>query len=358
MKNNKKITVGILFGGQSAEHEISLLSAKNVAAALDSKKFTLVLIKIDKSGKWLLDKNRTLLSADNCCCEERSQEEVVLIPGGRGKIINLKKPKSNLQIDVIFPVLHGPFGEDGIIQGVLKAANVPFVGSDVLGSAIGMDKDIAKKLLSHAGIPVGKFLAIRNSESISYKNVVKQLGLPLFVKPANLGSSVGISKVTNEAEFKKALKSAFKYDTKVILEEYINGRELECAVLGNDNPVASIVGEIIVNNKEHDFYSYDAKYLDEEGAALGVPATLPNKLAEKIRALAIETFKVLEASGLARVDFFLKDNREIFVNEINTLPGFTAISMYPRLWAACNVNHKQLVAKLIKLAFDKYRKTK
>ena len=322
--------VGILFGGKSAEHEISLLSAKNIFDAIDRTKFDPVMIKIDKSGHWDMS--------------EVSQH------------------------DVIFPILHGPFGEDGTMQGYLKLADIPFVGADVLGSAVGMDKDVMKRLLRDAQIPIGKFLVLNSCEQpMSFADIEKTLGSPVFIKPANMGSSVGISKVRNEAEFSSALKDAFQYDTKVIIEEFIPGREIECAVLGNENPAASLPGEIIPS---HDFYSYDAKYIDDKGASLQIPANLDEGTIKRIQELAVKVFQVLCCEGLSRVDFFLKNNSsakqsssasqpyDIIVNEINTMPGFTKISMYPKMWEASGIGYTELITRLIELAISRFERNR
>jgi len=258
-------------------------------------------------------------------------------------------------VDVVFPVLHGPFGEDGTVQGLLKMANVPFVGASILGSAIGMDKDVMKRLLRDAGIPVAKFLVFNRgwANKIVFPRVKRILGLPLFVKPANLGSSVGISKVTRAAQFRPAIKEAFRYDDKILVEECIRGREIECSVLGNENPIASLPGEIVTR---HDFYSYDAKYVDENGAQLIIPAKLSSRLTRKVRAMAIKSFQILCCEGMARVDFFLRDGRQLFVNEINTIPGFTKISMYPKLWEASGISYASLIDRLIQLARQRFRR--
>ncbi|MCL2440395.1 MAG: D-alanine--D-alanine ligase [Treponema sp.] len=317
------IKVGILFGGKSAEHEISLLSAGNVVDALDKSKFEPILIKIDKSGKWNFN--------DIFSC------------------------------DVVFPILHGPFGEDGTIQGLLKLADIPFVGPSVLGSAVGMDKDVMKRLLRDAGIPIGKFIVVQKHEKFpSLAEVELILGsagndTPIFIKPANMGSSVGINKVRNEAELTAALKEAFLYDTKVIIEEFISGREIECAVLGNEEPEASLPGEIIPT---HDFYSYDAKYIDDNGAALEIPAKLDVQTTKRIQELARNVFKVLNCEGLSRVDLFLKDDGELVVNEINTMPGFTKISMYPKMWEASGLSYTDLITRLIELAISRFERDK
>ncbi|MBI3459296.1 D-alanine--D-alanine ligase [Candidatus Azambacteria bacterium] len=334
--------VGIIFGGRSAEHEISLRSAKNVVEALDRKKYDPVLIGINKKGSWfLIDESRFFDS------RFKIQESRI---GG-------KAPDTSLLLlaDVIFPILHGPFGEDGTLQGLLKLVNVPFVGASVLGSAVGMDKDVMKRLLREAGIPIGKFLTIKENGIPTYEKVVAELGRPFFVKPANMGSSVGVSKVKEKKDYPKAIQEAFNYDRKIILEENIIGREIECAILGNDNPLASIPGEVIPS---HDFYSYEAKYLDENGARLEIPAKLSGRLVKKVQALAIKTFKALNCEGFGRVDSFLKENGEILVNEINTIPGFTSISMYPKMWEASGLGYTELLDRLIKLAFERFEKEK
>jgi len=350
-----KITVGILFGGKSAEHEVSLQSAKNVYDAIDRNKFEPVLIGIDKNGKWFLfNDSHFLLNADDPknISLAPTGTPAALTPGSQGMLM-ASLPK----LDVVFPILHGPLGEDGTVQGLLKLADVPFVGAGVLGSAVGMDKDVMKRLLREAGIPIGKFLTFRSHNALpSFAEITNALGSPVFVKPANMGSSVGINKVRAESEFAAALQEAFRHDTKVIVEEYIKGREIECAVLGNENPIASITGEIIPT---HDFYSYDAKYIDDNGAILEIPAKIDSHCQKQIQELAIKVFQTLYCEGLARVDFFLQENGEALVNEINTLPGFTKISMYPKLWEASGIGYTELITRLIELAmeqFDKERK--
>lgn len=355
--NKKKINIGILFGGKSAEHEVSLQSAKNVFDAIDKKKYNPILIGIDKSGKWLLNnESKFLLNADDPKLIKLNQasDSVVLTPQGAGEISNLTDHSQNLKIDVVFPILHGPFGEDGTVQGLLKLANLPFVGASVLGSAVGMDKDIMKRLLRDAGIPIGKFIVLKSHESIpDFQKIKDELGLPFFVKPANMGSSVGVSKIHDETEYENSISKSFDFDTKIILEEYIKGREVECSVLGNDKPVASIPGEVISN---HEFYSYDTKYIDEHGAVLEIPAKISDQIAKQIQELAIKTFQTLSCEGLGRVDFFLKDNNEIIVNEINTIPGFTKISMYPKLWEASGITYTELIDRLIQLAIERFNK--
>jgi D-alanine-D-alanine ligase len=313
----EKKVVGLIYGGKSAEHEISLLSAQNILEAIDKTRYEPVMIKIDKSGKWEID----------------------------GVF-------ESVHIDVAFPILHGPFGEDGTIQGYLKFADIPFVGPGVLGSAVGMDKDAMKRLLRDAGIPIGKFVAIKSHERLPTFDVVEAaLGNPVFIKPANMGSSVGISKVTCDEEYIAAVKNAFQYDTKIVLEEFIPGREIECAVMGNKEPMASVPGEIIPT---HEFYSYNAKYIDEKGAALEIPAPIDEKTTKRVQELAVQVFQTLCCEGLSRVDFFLKKNGEVIVNEINTIPGFTKVSMYPKMWDASGIPYTELITRLIELAISRF----
>ena len=355
-----KTRVAILFGGKSAEHEVSLQSAKNVIEAIDKDKYEVVLIGINKDGQWYLnDQSQFLLAAKDPKLIKLNKvdqdQKVALVSADKGQqLVSLADGQPAGPIDVVFPVLHGPFGEDGTVQGLLKLANVPFVGASVLGSAVGMDKDIMKRLLRDANLPIADFLVFNKSKNnINFDGVQNKLGCPFFIKPANLGSSVGISKVKGKEEFKKALDEAWQFDNKIIVEENIKGREIECSVLGNEQPKASLPGEVI---PKHDFYSYDAKYIDENGAALEIPAKLSNDGIKKIQELAVKSFKVLNCEGMARADFFLKDNGEVIVNEINTIPGFTKISMYPKLWEASGISYTELIDQLIQLAIDRYHK--
>jgi D-alanine-D-alanine ligase len=353
MKN--KVRIALLFGGKSAEHEISVISARNIAGSLDPTRYEIIAIAIDKQGRWIWDRRAEFLSRDSKQSEVklgRAGELVAVVPGASGAPFVTASGRKLPQIDVAFPVLHGPFGEDGTVQGLLKTANVPYVGAGVLGSAVGMDKDVMKRLLRDAALPIARFLVVerRTSGKIDFACARRALGLPLFVKPANLGSSVGISKVHKSGEFDAALKAAFHYDTKVLLEENIAGREIECSVLGNETPAASLPGEIITS---HDFYSYKAKYIDDKGARLVIPADLPRPLVKKIQELALRAFTTLSCEGMARVDFFLRGN-EVFINEINTIPGFTQISMYPKLWEATGISDRDLVNRLIQLALAKH----
>ncbi|MDD4680616.1 MAG: D-alanine--D-alanine ligase [Clostridia bacterium] len=355
----KKIRVGILFGGKSVEHEVSLQSAKNVLTALDTDKYEAVLIGIDKSGIWHWNQESMDLLNDSdpkLIQMNALDDELALIPGAQSnQIIDAVEQNHPGQIDVVFPVLHGTLGEDGTVQGLLKLANIPFVGAGVLGSAVGMDKDVMKRLLRGDSIPIADFAAFNYSDKdkIVYSELVEKLGLPLFVKPANMGSSVGISKTGNQEDFEKAIDNAFQYDNKVIIEEYIKGREIECSVLGNEHPKASLPGEIL---PQADFYSYEAKYIDEKGALLEIPAKLSDKKVKEVQDLALRTFRSLCCEGMARVDLFLKENGELIVNEINTIPGFTKISMYPKLWEVSGLPYGELIDQLLELALARHNR--
>lgn len=359
--SSKKLRVGVLFGGKSAEHEISLISAKNVIDAIDKGKYEVFLIAIDKNGEWHLKRGyEYLMHADNPKLVHLygDQESVALVPKKhRKELISYSgnQLQDSLQLDVIFPVLHGTYGEDGTVQGLLKLANIPFVGASVLGSAIAMDKDVMKRLLRDANIPIARFITVyeQSKNQIDFDHVVLQLGLPFFIKPANLGSSVGIAKIKDKKDFLPALEKAFFYDRKVLIEEFIAGREIECSVLGNDNPIVSLPGELI---PQHEFYSYEAKYIDENGALFTIPAVLDQELVSNIQTMALDAYRVLCCEGMARVDFFLKPTGDIVVNEINTIPGFTKISMYPKLWEASGLSYSELIDRLIQLAIERHEK--
>ncbi len=345
---NPKLTIAVLFGGRSAEHDVSIQSARNIFSALDSEKYDTFLVYIRPDGRWFQCLSQDLLHGDAETLQKKLSEQIAPILGSGGTFVFSADGKKCCDVDGVFPVLHGPFGEDGTVQGLLELVGVPYVGVGVVGSAVGMDKDIMKRLLKEAGLPVGNFLVFRKDDAshISFENIKKTLGLPIFVKPANLGSSVGVSKVETEKELEKAIEVAFRYDTKILIEASLQGREVECAVLGNRKPRASGVGEIIPT---HGFYSYEAKYIDADGAKLIIPADLSQEVVEEIRRLAIKTFQTLECHGLGRVDFFVTD-KGIFVNEINTMPGFTSVSMYPKLWGAAGVGYSELLDRLIRLA--------
>jgi D-alanine-D-alanine ligase len=354
MSDTLKIRVGIIFGGQSAEHEISILSARNVVAALDRSRFEPVLIGIDKTGRWVTQDPEKLLATT-------SDPRLVRVEPGlpaRLPVVPSTSARNaaDVKIDVVFPVLHGTLGEDGTIQGLLEVAGIPYVGAGVLGSAIGMDKDVMKRLLRDAGVPVASFRTLRldaynRNPGLACEHIA-ELGFPLFTKPANAGSSVGIRKVSRSADLPEALGHAFHFDTKIIAEAAVIGREIEIAILDGDPPVASIAGEIVVRHV-HGFYSYDAKYIDDQGATLEAPAQISPAELARAQDLALQTFAVLECEGMARVDFFLRPDGNLLINEINTIPGFTAISMYPKLWALSGVSPTALVTRLIELALQR-----
>lgn len=355
----KKLNVGLIFGGQSSEHEVSLQSAKNIIQAIDRDRFDLTLIGIDQQGQWYLrDLNHFLEHADD---PERialvpSERALSLQPGHHAAFFE-SAPAEQItalsQLDVIFPIIHGTLGEDGSLQGLLAFAQLPYVGSTVLGSAICMDKEITKRLLMQAGIKVAPYIAVKqvDDDHALFEQAKATLGLPLFVKPASQGSSVGVSKVKDYAGFHSALQLAFRYDHKVLIEQAIVGREIECAVLGNDQPRASVCGEVITQDQ---FYSYAAKYIDGQSSTV-IPADLSPEVAAQIQAIALDSFTTLQCQGLARVDVFLTQQNEIIVNEVNTLPGFTNISMYPQLWQASGLSYQDLISTLIDLAIQRYQ---
>ena len=370
--------VGVLFGGESPEHEVSLRSAKNIIEAIDRTRWDIVLIGIDRRGRWhLADESRFLQHASDPRRIRLPDVPVrlALTPGRRPRIVPAPRqgrrdpgaregsgegwptPAEGPELDVIFPVLHGPFGEDGTVQGLLRLAHLPFVGPGVLGSAACMDKDVAKRLLRDAGVPVAPFITVSRDEAPSWEEAAAALGSPIFVKPANMGSSVGVSKVESDPDYRRALGEAFSFDTKVLLERTIRGREIELSILGNETPEASVPGEIAPT---HAFYSYEAKYLDHDGADLIIPADLDAETTARAREIAVRAFRVLCCEGMARVDLFLATEAcgplpagSLVVNEINTLPGFTRISMYPKLWEASGVPYPELIDRLLRLAIER-----
>ena len=354
-----KKTLAIIFGGRSVEHEISLISAQNILEAIDRNKFTVILIGIDIENRfWLLNPKQPFLnpeSPETIKLNLKKGKLVVFLPGQSKVLMGVEDKSIKLTVDIVFPVLHGAFGEDGTIQGLLKISDIPVVGSDVLGSAIGLDKDVSKRLLKEAGIPVAKFLTFESEKQVlaDWHEIISKLDLPLFVKPVNTGSSVGINKVQNEPEFEKAVAEAFRYDKKIIIEQAIKGREIECSILGNGQPIVSLPGEIIPKDE---FYSYRAKYLDKNGAVLKAPIKLPNKITETIQELSLKAYKVLNSEGMARVDGFLTEYGRYYINEINTIPGFTNISMYPKLWEVSGLTYKKLVDRLIQLAMERFKR--
>ena len=356
-----KLRVGIVFGGKSAEHEVSLQSAKNIVEAIDKTRFEVVLLGIDKQGQWhISDAQNYLLNAHDPAHIALRPSDITLahIPGkAHQQMINAASGQPLDAIDVIFPIVHGTLGEDGSLQGMLRMANLPFVGSDVLGSAACMDKDVTKRLLRDAGLSIAPFVTLtrRTRDNFSFDEIKAKLGLPLFVKPANQGSSVGVSKVNSAEQYQQAVALAFEFDHKVVVEQGIKGREIECAVLGNDDPQASTCGEIVLNSE---FYAYDTKYIDDNGAKVVVPAAISAEVNNKIRHVAIEAYQTLGCSGMARVDVFLTENNEVVINEINTLPGFTNISMYPKLWQASGLDYTSLITRLIELALERHQADK
>jgi D-alanine-D-alanine ligase len=388
-----KLRVGILFGGRSGEHEVSLLSAASVLNAIDKEKYEVVPIGITKDGRWLTAEHAENLLTGKLVLEPRNLragdpdttspaavlargEAVVvppepvhrhsgLVPFQTDAGLMRRASDRAINVDVIFPVLHGTFGEDGTIQGLLELADIPYVGAGVLGSAAGMDKDMMKSLFIAAGIPIVKHVTIlRSAWEKDPKNVQKRveskLIYPVFVKPANLGSSVGISKAHNRKELGPAIEEAAKFDRKIVIEQGVGGkkekaREIECSVLGNDEPAASVPGEIVPGKE---FYDYTAKYLDE-GSELIIPAKLTKTETKKVQDMAVAAFKAVDCSGLARVDFLMDPKtRKIYLNEINTMPGFTSISMYPKLWAASGLEYGDLIDRLIQLGIERHEDKK
>jgi D-alanine-D-alanine ligase len=338
----------------TAEHEDSINSAANILSEMDKSLFDPVLIGISKQGSWYFFPDASVFSTHPSLNDDElsGHQAISWISVKEKPYILFLKSQEKLAVDCAFPIIHGTMGEDGTLQGFFKILNLPFVGCGVLASAVGMDKEFAKRLMTEAGIPNAKYVVIRNDESLQYSHLTKTLGSPFFVKPANAGSSVGVHKVKSETAFISNMTDAFLYDHKILAEEYIQGREIECSVMGlNHNPKASMPGELVV---KHEFYSYKAKYLDKNGAVAVTPAELTTEQTHQIQQLAVKTFKTLGCDGMARVDFFLRADGQIFVNEINTLPGFTQISMYPKMWQATGLSYPELITQLIHLAFEKH----
>ena len=368
----KKLRVGVIYGGRSGEHEVSIASAAAVVANLDKQRYEPIPIRIEKDGRWVIADRLPISSSAAEVIEQgklsagqrlsRGGREAHLVAHpGEEQILTIErgdKPSiTGLGLDVVFPVLHGPYGEDGTVQGLLELANVPYVGSGVLASAVGMDKAVSKFVFVAKGLPISKYLVVLRQNWIEQSSgisaaVASQLGYPVFVKPANLGSSVGISKVKSPAELKTAIDVAGEYDRKIVIEAAVpNAREIEVAVLGNDHPEASVPGEVIPSRE---FYDYEAKYLDDDSRVI-IPADLPAKVAAEVQQLAIEVFLALDCAGMARVDFLMDaKSGKIYLNEINTIPGFTTISMYSKMWAASGVSYPQLLDKLIGLALERH----
>lgn len=347
----QKLKVGVLYGGKSAEHDVSIKSATNIVNAMDRNKYDIQLIKISKDGIWYWQKNAETPTTETAA----ENDEVILSNKGldAGELVKIGNKLDIKSLDVIFPIIHGTYGEDGSLQGFLEMLDLPYVGPGILGSSVGMDKDLSKRLLIEAGIKVANSMTLYkwNAEQPTYEEVTKRLGTPVFMKPCNAGSSVGVSKIKNAEDYAEGLVEAFRYDTKILIEEFIDGREIECAVLGNEYPKASILGEIMPTKE---FYSYDAKYNDATSRT-EMPANIPEELSNEIRAAAIKIFQVLSCEGMSRVDFFLRGD-EYFLNEINTIPGFTNISMYPQLWEATGLPQTELMDELINLAISRFER--
>lgn len=363
----KKKRIAVLFGGRSAEHEVSCISARHVVAAMDPDRYEVIPIAITRDGRFLLpEASRKVLEGGTLEIPVDSfkaeGEPLVLTHDPSRKELVTGEAREGYEsigsVDAVFPVLHGPYGEDGTIQGLLELSEIPFVGAGVLGSAIGMDKEKMKLLFSSASLPRAKFVVVWDYEWSQDRDefigrVSREVGFPCFTKPANLGSSVGISKCRDEASLKGCIEDAFIYDRKILVEEAIGGRELEVGVLGNDEPQVSVVGEILPAGE---FYDYRSKYVDE-ASRTQIPADLPPAVTEIVRDYALRAFRVIDAQGMARVDFFYEaGGRGVVVNEINTIPGFTTISMFPKLWEASGIGYTELIDRLIELAFDRHSK--
>ncbi|MDX1649085.1 MAG: D-alanine--D-alanine ligase family protein [Myxococcota bacterium] len=347
-----RLRVGIVYGGRSVEHEVSIASATSILQALDPTRYEVALVAVSKDGRWHLGAPGTLP-------EEVVRGDEVRLPAvpGERTLVSARDGRAAARLDVVLPIVHGTGGEDGSLQGFLELAGVPYVGAGVLGSAIQMDKEVSKRLLAAAGLPVVPGVCVRRAElerdaAAAADRAREAIGLPAFVKPACLGSSVGISKVRRAEELLPALREAARYDAKILVERAMDAREIEVAVLGNDEPEASLPGEIVPHA---DFYDYQSKYVDE-GTELLVPAPLDETQTARVRELALQAFRTLEGQGLARVDFFLeRDGGALFLNEVNSLPGFTEVSMYPRLWQATGLSYSALLDRLIELALERHR---
>ncbi|MBA7576749.1 D-alanine--D-alanine ligase [Candidatus Atribacteria bacterium 1244-E10-H5-B2] len=361
----KKIKVGLIFGGKSGEHEVSFCSASSIIKAIDKDKYTVVPIGITKEGRWISPQDSELALQSG---RIEGKNTVILLNDSSGRALlriddnqRLDKSSALERLDLIFSVLHGPYGEDGTVQGLLELADIPYVGAGVAASAISMDKDLMKIIFKQRDLPILKWMTIKRKEWQKDKEKILSLiqngfEYPLFVKPTNLGSSVGITKVHKKEELEKAIDLASSYDRKILIEEGLEEvREIECSVLGNDEPRASVVGEI---KPAGEFYDYDSKYIDKE-TQLIVPADLPDRVSQEVQEIALLAFKAVDAAGMARVDFFVsKKENKIYLSEINTIPGFTSVSMYPRLWEASGIPYSDLIDQLIQLALERYQDKK
>ncbi|MFB2562954.1 D-alanine--D-alanine ligase family protein [Rhizobium sp. IMFF44] len=342
-----KLRVAVLFGGQSSEHEVSVMSARNVVKAIDGGRYEIVPILIDRGGRWLLVEEKGGALPEPIAYEGR---QVCLVPGGKGRLLALEGTSARElpAVDVLFPVLHGLNGEDGSIQGLAQIVGLPLVGCGILGSANAIDKDMAKRLLREAGLSVARSLTLRRGDKPDFDEIAATLGSPVFVKPTRQGSSVGVSKAQDAAAFETALAEAFRHDRKVLVEEFVRAREIEYAVLEQPDGTlfVSVPGEI-ATSATYELYSYEAKYLDQNGAVVTVPADIPADTAEVMKRMAADGFRALGCEGLARVDFFLRPDGSAVINEINTMPGFTNISMYPKAMDASGISYPELISRLI-----------
>jgi D-alanine-D-alanine ligase len=356
-----KIRVGVIFGGRSSEHQVSLVSAASVMGALPADRYEVVPIGITPDGRWISSAGALGLMKEGRVPATQPEHTLLPEPGRQGLIGADGGTSDPIRLDVIFPVLHGTFGEDGAMQGLLELADIPYVGAGVLGSAVGMDKIVQKQLFEQAAIPVPRYCwfssaAVNEAPRKAAAVVERQLRYPVFVKPANTGSSVGISKAHDRKELLRAFEEGVQYDRKVIVEQGIRDvREIEVSVLGNDDPEASVPGEIIPSNE---FYDYDAKYVDGRSTAV-IPAKIPRASARKVREYAVRAYRAIDCAGMARADFLMaKRTGRIYINELNTIPGFTAISMYPKLWEASGLSYPELLDRLIQLAIERHRQTR
>lgn len=353
-----KPTVALIFGGKSPEHEISIRSARNIYAAIDRERFQIVLVGIDKQGRWYGLENFVLEDQRPDAELWTSATQLALVPGEeQGQLISVSTSEVFAYVDVVFPITHGPMGEDGSIQGLLRHLNLPFVGPDVMASAVAMDKDLTKRVLQQAGLMVADFLVFQSHEkdAIDFQYVRHKLGLPVFVKPANMGSSVGVRRADDATSFAQAVAEAFKFDHKILVESEIVGRELECAVMGNEMPEMTHVGEVVVNTEE--FYGYEEKYISATAAEVRIPAPgISDEMMNKLQMVAKQAYQAIGCEGLTRVDVFLTEDDTIYVNELNTLPGFTNISMYPKLWEHAGVGYSELITSLIGFALNRHQK--
>jgi len=358
-----KMRIGILFGGRSGEHEVSLRSARSVLQAIDREKYSVSLIGITKNGRWIGGENPLAALEDGDEAIEQCPDTILLIDPVDNSLMQISRNRNDETIyinktedlDVIFPVLHGSFGEDGAVQGLFELADIPYVGSGLVGSSVGMDKGVFKSVMCSAGLPVLPSMTVNRSEyrsdtTIMVDRIIRQLNLPVFIKPANLGSSVGITKASNIGELKSGLDEASKWDRRIVIEEGVDAREIEVSVLGNDDPQVSIAGEVV---PQRDFYDYDAKYVSDDSELL-IPAPISPDQLVRIQEMAIAAYKAVDCSGMARVDFLLdKSSGKVWINELNTIPGFTNISMYPKLWQASGIEYPELIDKLIELALER-----